>query len=54
MTYQEWLQKDKKHSHTWYHGEALRDLKFKEFPGNTIGGVHHMVGKPEGYRGDSE
>jgi hypothetical protein len=55
MTYQEWLQKEKKQSHKWYPGDALRDLKFKEFPGNTIGGVHNMVGKPEGYRsGDSE
>jgi hypothetical protein len=47
MTYQDWLKKDKKQSHKWYPGEALRDLKFKEFSGATIGSVHNMVGKPD-------
>jgi DNA-binding IclR family transcriptional regulator len=46
MTYQGWLQKEKKQSHKWYPGEALHELKFKEFEGAAIGSVQNIVGKP--------
>ena len=47
MTYQGWLKKETKHSHKWFAGEALRDLKFKELEGAKVGSIHNLTGKPD-------
>jgi len=44
MTDQGWLKKQKPQSHTWQVGDALRDVRFKDYPGNTVGSCHALWG----------